>query len=80
MKIEIDDEMRQAVRSQIPLMTGGSFSATDIDDIIEAVAPLIASQALERAASTGYVVCAETRHMKLGDKVSDAILALKDAE
>ena len=32
--------------------------------------------AYERAAETAYRVCAETRHVTLGDKVRDAILAL----
>lgn len=45
---------------------------------------LAASQAeterrtLERAARTAYRVCAETRHVTLGDKCSDAIRALID--
>ena len=33
---------------------------------------------LEEAARTGYRICAETRHVTLGDKVEAAIRALKE--
>ena len=35
--------------------------------------------ALGRAATTGYIVCAETRHVTLGEKVRAAIEALGDS-
>lgn len=35
-------------------------------------------KALDDAAQAGYVACAETRHVTLGDKVAAAIRALKD--
>ena len=35
-------------------------------------------EVLKEAASKGYYACAETRHVTLGDKVSDTILALID--
>lgn len=34
---------------------------------------------IEEAARVAYRVCAETRHVTLGDKVSEAILALKSS-
>ncbi|PZU22450.1 MAG: hypothetical protein DI589_11180 [Shinella sp.] len=37
------------------------------------------NKALYDAAHVGYVSCAETRHVTLGDKVRSAILAMKDS-
>lgn len=37
------------------------------------------NEALEEAARIAYAVCAETRHVTLGDKARDRILALKGA-
>ena len=36
-------------------------------------------EGLEMAAKVAYVTCAQTRHVTLGDKVADAIRALKDS-
>jgi hypothetical protein len=43
------------------------------------VIPSTRADALEDAAMVAYRVCAETRHVTLGDKAAAAILALRDA-
>ena len=51
---------------------------TGADAAIAIVRPIVERETLERAAGIGYLVCAETRHVTIGDKVATAIRALAD--
>lgn len=47
---------------------------------LEAEIETAEQDALERASRVAYQICAETRHVSLGDRVSSAILALSGNE
>lgn len=70
MRIHTDEAWKIASHFSGVLASDTRTLAAMIDDLVDAK--------IEQAARSGYVVCAETRHVKLGDKVRENILSLQN--
>lgn len=72
MRIHTDEAWEIASRFSHILSSDTRTLAAMIDDLVD--------DKLDRAARVSYAVCAETRHVKLGDKVYEKIASLKRQE
>lgn len=70
-----DDVARAVQSTRLRTQRGGPTKLTSTD---KQIADAAIAVVLERAAQVGYLTCAETRHVALGDNVSQAIRNLKE--
>ena len=78
-RIGVTPAMRELMQTYRDNQIAVAETLSEVEPAIEAARAAGIREGLEMAAKVAYVTCAQTRHVTLGDKVADAIRALKDS-